>query len=110
MAAAPALADQSTKRRLSSTTAPSFTKHCIAMGLRASRPGQEAVVRASPQDATLAVIMPTGGRQVAVLPIPAVLDARTAVVISPLIALMQDRSRTPPDGHFRRLLERRHSP
>src|SRR5882672_3991920 len=60
-------------------------------GYEAFRPGQEAVVRGLAAGRDACVIMPTGGGKSLCYQLPAVLDARTAVVISPLIALMQDQ-------------------
>src|SRR5882724_10032472 len=60
-------------------------------GYEAFRPGQEAVVRCLAAGRDACVIMPTGGGKSLCYQLPAVLDARTAVVISPLIALMQDQ-------------------
>src|SRR6266481_3735658 len=92
MAAAPGLADQSREN------APSFDDGTLLYealhrywGYEAFRSGQEAIVRCLAAGRDACVIMPTGGGKSLCYQLPAVLDARTAVVISPLIALMQDQ-------------------
>jgi len=56
------------------------------------RPVQERVVRALLEGRDAAVIMPTGGGKSLCYQLPALLLGKTAVVISPLIALMQDQA------------------
>ncbi len=92
MGTAPALSDQSGEN------APSFDDGALLYGslrrywgYEAFRPGQEAIVRCLAAGRDACVIMPTGGGKSLCYQLPAVLDARTAVVISPLIALMQDQ-------------------
>ena len=56
------------------------------------RPRQEAVVEAILAGRDAAVVMPTGGGKSLCYQLPAVAMQRTGVVVSPLIALMQDQA------------------
>jgi len=55
------------------------------------RPGQRQIVEEALQDRDLLVIMPTGGGKSLCFQLPALLKPGVTVVVSPLIALMQDQ-------------------
>lgn len=62
------------------------------------RPGQEAVVRDVLESRDVLAVMPTGGGKSLCFQLPALLQPGVMIVVSPLIALMQDQVRLLADN------------
>src|SRR2546426_4479788 len=60
-------------------------------GFRAFRPGQEEAVRAALAGHDALVVMPTGSGKSLCYQLPALLREDLTIVVSPLVALMQDQ-------------------
>jgi ATP-dependent DNA helicase RecQ len=67
-------------------------------GFDSFRPGQEAVVRDALAGRDVLALMPTGGGKSLCFQLPAVLQPGVTIVVSPLIALMQDQVRQLQDN------------
>jgi ATP-dependent DNA helicase RecQ len=67
-------------------------------GFASFRPGQEAVVRDALAGRDLLALMPTGGGKSLCFQLPALLKPGVSIVVSPLIALMQDQVRQLQDN------------
>jgi ATP-dependent DNA helicase RecQ len=78
-------------------TDPAAALHRI-FGFENFRPGQEAVVRDVLAGKDVLALMPTGGGKSLCFQLPAVLKAGLSIVVSPLIALMQDQVRLLEDN------------
>jgi len=61
-------------------------------GFARFRAGQEAVCRAAIEGQDLLLVMPTGAGKSLCYQLPAIARGGTALVISPLIALMEDQA------------------
>jgi RecQ family ATP-dependent DNA helicase len=70
---------------------PSEVLHAV-FGFAEFRPGQEEVCRAAISGRDLLLVMPTGAGKSLCYQLPAVARGGTALVISPLIALMEDQA------------------
>lgn len=78
-----------------STLLPALKQH---FGFDAFRPGQEAIVRDALAHRDLLAVMPTGGGKSLCFQLPALLMPGVMIVVSPLIALMQDQVRLLEDN------------
>ncbi|WP_245409879.1 DNA helicase RecQ [Pararhizobium haloflavum] len=73
----------------------SVTAHTIlrdVFGYRSFRPGQEAIIETITGGEDVLAVMPTGAGKSLCFQIPAILDRRLTVVVSPLVALIDDQA------------------
>jgi ATP-dependent DNA helicase RecQ len=88
----------------SSQSLPAPALHTLLeqrFGFRAFRANQEAVCRATVQGLDVLLVMPTGAGKSLCYQLPAIARGGTALVISPLIALMDDQASKLDDLGFR---------
>lgn len=69
-----------------------------SFGFDSFRPGQEAIVRDALAHRDVLAIMPTGGGKSLCFQLPAIMQPGITLVVSPLIALMQDQVRQLQDN------------
>jgi ATP-dependent DNA helicase RecQ len=84
-------AQQATPEAATSGYLTAALKRCF--GFDAFRPGQEAIVRDVLSGRDVLALMPTGGGKSLCFQLPALLQPGVTLVVSPLIALMQDQVR-----------------
>jgi ATP-dependent DNA helicase RecQ len=79
---------------MNAATAPAATARSVLrdiFGYRSFRPGQEEIIARLVSGGHTLAVMPTGAGKSLCFQIPAILDRRLAIVVSPLVALMDDQ-------------------